>query len=108
MRARAVVKYGRSFMDAVNSGRLSLKAIRGYRVGGLVSAPSSAMSMPRFASGGPVESSSSMRPFNLNIGNEIFEGLMAPEAVADRLSRFAVKKQSKSAGRKPNWLGGKS
>jgi hypothetical protein len=102
IRAKAVAKYGRSFLEAVNSGRLDLGALPGFAMGGLVGGPTLSI-----AGAGDNASSKVMRPLTLQIGQDIFSGLMAPEAVADRLTRFAVNKQSKSAGARPTWHGGR-
>lgn len=103
VRARAVAKYGRSFLDAVNSGRLSLSNLAGYAAGGLVT-QMPALALPGgTSSDGPARA---LRPMNISIGGEMFEGLLAPETVANKMSRFAVTKQSRSAGRKPAWFGG--
>jgi len=105
VRAKAVAKYGVGFLNAINSGRLNFaEAARGYAVGGLVTAMNAGSSS---TSGFDVPDSGSnnLRPFNLSIGNEVFENLLAPEAVANKLVSFAIAKKSQSAGRKPSWLG---
>lgn len=100
MRAKSVAKYGVGFMEAINAGALDLNGIiQGFANGGLVGA----MPVPRFAVGGPV--SKAQRVLNLTIGGETFQGLQMPEAVADRMTKFAVTKQVSSAGRKPAWTG---
>jgi hypothetical protein len=103
MRARAVRKYGLSFMRAVNSGVLDLSSLRGFAMGGHVSIPS--LSIPAFAGGGsPEGGSSSLRPMTFVIGGEIFEGMMAPAHVASKLERYATSKNTQSAGRRPSWV----
>lgn len=103
VRARAVAKYGKGFMDAVNSGRLSLDGLQHFAAGGLVSP----FQQPRLAlassSNGPKTAS---RIVNLTIGDQRFENMLAPEDVADRMERYAVARNSSSAGRKPSWVGG--
>jgi hypothetical protein len=101
MRARAVAKYGAAFMHAVNSGRFRLP---GLAMGGMpMIAPAPALHS-RFASGGSIVGG---RPLSLTIGGETFSGLVAPDDVADRLSKFATIRQVRSAGRKPSWVGGR-
>jgi len=101
VRAKAVAKYGVGFMKAINNGALDLSGvIPGFANGGLVTT----MPIQRFASGGSVAKSN--RVLNLTIGGETFQGLQMPEAVADRMTKFAVAKQVSSAGRKPAWVGG--
>ena len=43
------------------------------------------------------------RILNLTIGNETFSGLAADEDTMERLTRFAVRAQLRSSGRKPGW-----
>jgi len=111
MQARAVRKYGLGFMHAVNSGTFDLRklmaSMAGYATGGLISAGPA----PAFASSGagsPMSGagSSGGRTLNLTIDGQTFEGLTVPESVADRLTKFAVHKQSKRLGRRPSWVGG--
>jgi len=61
----------------------------------------------RFAEGGliPSPAGSSLRPINLQIGSELFAGMLAPEDVAQKLMRVAVTRQVRSAGRKPSYYG---
>jgi hypothetical protein len=40
-------------------------------------------------------------PINLQIGSEMFAGMLAPDEVAQKLLRVAVTRQIRSAGRKP-------
>jgi hypothetical protein len=108
MRAAAVRKYGHGVMAAINSLRLDPSIF-----GQLASAASESLvpahGPQQFASGGAVMPQASPgRPFNLVIGGEVFENLMAPEKTAERLVRFAVNKQSRSAGKRPGWVGGNS
>lgn len=100
MRTRAVAKYGLGVMRALNNGALKLQA-PAFANGGLVQA----MPIQRFASGGAVAKAN--RVLNLTVGGETFQGLQMPEAVADRMTKFAVAKQVSSGGRKPAWFGGK-
>lgn len=110
IRARAVAKYGVNFLRAINSGKLDLSRIARFAVGGLATAASSASSpTTRIAriTGDVGSPGSAMTPLNLSILGETFAGLMAPAEVADRLTQFAVARQSQSAGRKPAWVGSK-
>jgi hypothetical protein len=106
MRAKAVQKYGTDFMHAINSGSLDPSQIMRFAAGGLVqriSLPSLGLS----ASGaGGASGRSADNVLNLTIGGESFEGLMMPEHVATRMTKFAIAQQNRSAGRKPAWVGG--
>ena len=102
MRAKAVRKYGTSFMRAINEGRFKMPK---FSMGGLnMIAPA-----PRshFADGGQV-STGNLRPLNLSLFGQEFNGLLMPEDVAGRMTKFAIARQTRSAGRKPAWVGGKS
>lgn len=83
IRAAAVSHYGQDLFDMLNN-----------------------MMVPRFASGGMVQPSpaqTNMHPMTLQIGSDVFEGLLAPEHTASQLIRYSIGKQIKSAGRKPGW-----
>lgn len=100
MRAKAVAKYGLGFMHAINSGKIDLPQ---FNFGGFI-APSPAR--VAFASGGQVRTGgSSLQPLNLTIGQDTFEGLLMPEEVGTKLTKYAVSRQNRSAGRKPGWVG---
>jgi hypothetical protein len=101
IRAAAVRKAGLGLLHAINNGK-----IRGFNLGGLVDGfrPEMAMQPIRMATGGPV-SQPQMHPVSLNIFGDKFDGLLAPEAVATKLVRFANEKQFKQSGRKPSWYG---
>ena len=106
VKAKSVAKYGKGFMDAVNSGRVSLQGLQRFAAGGLVTPftqPRLALASPSAGSGGPTNAN---RVVNLTIGDQRFENLLAPEDVADRMERYAVARNSSSAGRKPSWVGG--
>lgn len=106
-RAKAVAKYGLGFMQAINAGTLDLRNIGRYAVGGLVQD----LSMPPLSLAGAdlrgngAGSTSALRPFSLHLGDQRFDGLLAPEAVANKLVSYAITKKTSSAGRKPSWLG---
>lgn len=110
VRAAAVRKYGVEVFHALNAMRLPKGLFRGFAQGGLVERLQ--VMMPpiaplRFADGGQVpvlSPASQMRPLNLQIGPELFAGLLAPEDVAERLLRVAVARQVRSAGRKPGYM----
>lgn len=108
IKARSVAKYGNAFMSAINNGTFDLgRHMRGYAEGGLITMnerPSIANSFKD--SGGPGEAGRSMTPVSLTLFGETFAGLMAPEEVAGRLTRFAVQRNTRAAGRKPGWVGG--
>jgi hypothetical protein len=100
VKAAAVAKVGVGFMHAINSGRFTPPK---FAMGGLIGNMIGNM-MPRFADGGPV-GTKAMQPLNLNLFGEMFPGLLAPEDVGANLTKFAVARQNKSAGRKPAWVG---
>lgn len=108
MRAKAVAKYGLGFMHAINEGRLDLSRILGFAAGGLVQSLQGNQA-PRlaFASGGQATTHAS-RVLNLSIGGEHFNGLIMPDEVANKLTKYAVGRQTQSAGRKPAWVGGRT
>jgi hypothetical protein len=97
VRAASVAKYGTGFLNAINSGSFTMP---GFAMGGLIGA------IPRaaYADGGEVKPQA-LRPLNLNLFGEDFQGLLAPEDVGQRLGKYAVSRQNKSAGRKPAWVG---
>lgn len=99
MRARAVAKYGLGVMHALNTGQFRLPE---FAFGGFV-APAPARAS--FATGGSVTGGSSLQPLNLSIDGHTFDGLLMPEEVGAKLTKFAVSRQNRSAGRKPAWVG---
>lgn len=101
IRAKAVAKYGRAFMNSINSGRFDLSKLKGFAMGGMVG-PAPVL---RFAGGGEVAGQAASRVLNLTIGQDEFKGLSAPEDVAQKMVKFAVKKQTRRAGRTPSWHG---
>lgn len=104
MRARAVRKYGVGLMHAINQGRLDFSAPLQFARGGLVNVGGPSFN---YAGGGDNSgASSAMRPFSLNLGDQEFGGLLAPEAVADQMVNYAIQRRIRSAGRKPSWVGG--
>lgn len=100
MRAKSVAKYGLDFMHAVNSGRFQLPE---FQFGGFI-APSPVRRVA-FASGGEVKTGGRLQPLNLTIGQDTFEGILMPEDVGSKLTKYAVARQNRSAGRKPAWVG---
>ncbi len=102
--ARAVRHYGVAFMEAVRTLRLPIPR---FATGGLIDglssalmsplAPALAMPQPAPVAAGP------SRILNLTIANETFGGLAADEDTMERLTRFAVRQQLRSSGRKPGW-----
>jgi hypothetical protein len=99
MRAKAVAKYGTAFMHAVNSGRFRMPK---FAFGGPIITPAPARSN-RFADGGSIQKSS-LQPLSLTIDGQTFDGLMMPENVGKRMTRFAISKSVRSGGRKPSWV----
>lgn len=101
VKAKSVAKYGVGFMNAINSGRFKMPR---FSTGGLnLISPT-----PRthYADGGPVQTGGGMRPLSLSLFGETFDGLMMPDNVADRMAKFAIGRQTRSAGRRPSWVGG--
>ena len=96
-----------------DGGQVFAPQLQAFRDGGLVlpalverlTSVAVPMPIPAFATGGPVSASQQqqMTPVNLTIGGETFGGMMAPRDVADRLVRFAMGEQVRSAGRVPGW-----
>ena len=110
VRAAAVRKYGVSIFHALNAMRLPKGVFRGFSQGGLVDrlqVMMPPMTPLRFADGGQIPAlapTGQLRPLNLQIGPELFAGLLAPEDVAQKLLRVAVARQVRSAGRKPGYV----
>jgi hypothetical protein len=106
IRAAAVQKYGAALFDALNRMRLPRDGFH-FAFGGLVEAlapPMLPLHLPlAMADGGLVRPS--LRPINLSILGQQFDGLLAPEEVADKLVKFALRRQVASGGRKPSWYG---
>jgi hypothetical protein len=100
VRAAAVRKYGVGLLNAINRGNFKMPK---FSMGGLnMVAPA-----PRthFAEGGSVRTSG-LQALNLSLFGEDFTGLLMPDDVADKMTKFAIARQTRSAGRKPNWIGG--
>jgi hypothetical protein len=92
LRASAVRKWGVNALQALNAGRMPA-----FASGGLVGGASFAL-----PSGGGSEEQAA-KAFDLHIGNEVFEGLLAPETVAGKLVEFASKRSVRRTGTKPKW-----
>lgn len=93
MRAAAVRKYGLSLFQRLNGLNLSDSIRQGFAMGGLVGLPAPALA--------PIAGG---RPINLTIGNDVF-AMNAPDDVAERLIKYASKRNIASTGRKPGWYG---
>jgi hypothetical protein len=110
-RAKAVRYYGLQAMHALNEMRIPrdalAAAISGFSAGGLASRLAMPMltPIPALAAGGMVSATSTGRPVILNIGNESFALRADDRATADRLVRFAMRKQTARAGRMPGYFG---
>ncbi len=102
IRARAVRKYGHAFMRSVNNGTFNPGGAFQHALGGLAGS----VSRPRFADGGPVQApAAGGRPIVLNLpGGESFP-VTASEDSARGLIKYAVRRQTRSTGRKPQWVG---
>jgi phage-related protein len=103
MRAKAVRTYGSAFMHAINQGKW-----RGFAAGGIARLATGGPSSPAAAhiAGNIAARTPGMQPLNLNLFGEQFNGLMMPEDVGRKLTKYAITKQTSSAGRKPTWVGG--
>jgi hypothetical protein len=95
VKAAAVKAYGADLFHSLNS-----MAIRGFAMGGLVPGPG--MAPIRFADGGAVKAQHSV--VNLSIDGNRFEGLKAPADVAQKLTSYAVSRQTSQTGRRPSWV----
>lgn len=105
-----------SILSWLSNGEFVVRAAAVRRLGvGLLNSLNSGL-VPRFADGGLVHSAAGGfdigkaaasggggRPINLTIGDEIFEGLLAPDAVADKLVRFANTRNTRRAAAAPSW-----
>lgn len=98
VRAKAVQKYGASFLNRINSG--ALRFAQGGLVGASPVSPASAYHDGQGAADGPA-----LTPLNLSLFGAEFQGLLMPQDVGRRLTKFAIAKQTRSAGRKPAWIG---
>lgn len=103
LKARAVRKYGVGFLNALNSMRLPA-----FNMGGFVDGLTSGMGVSPMAMGvmDGAGSGGGGRPIHLTIGDETFE-MSAPDDVAEKLQKYSMGRQVRSAGRRPNWYGGK-
>jgi hypothetical protein len=106
VRTKAVDKYGLGLLNAINSMRLPVKALRGFANGGFVDAMGLS-SQPRYAyaEGGPVQTGRRERAIVLQLGGERFDMVTADSDTADRLVRYATTRRVKAAGRKPSYTG---
>jgi len=92
MKAKAVRKWGVGFLSRLNHG------LPAFAEGGMVS--------PRLLPSPDLQGltgGSAGRPLSLTIGGETFDGLMAPDAVADKLVRFATGRAVRRSGLTPSW-----
>jgi tape measure domain-containing protein len=94
MRARAVRKWGVNALARLNRG------LPAFASGGLVSMPRMGTPVPAFS---PSGGGSNGRPLSLSIGGETFDGLIAPDTVAEKLVRFATGKAVRRSGSTPSW-----
>lgn len=101
MRARAVRKYGVAFMHAINRGQVDFSRISRMATGGLIS-PFRLSAPSRFAEGGLATAG---RPITLNLGGGEQFNVSATDEEATKIIKYAIKKQARSAGRKPTWVG---
>lgn len=102
VKSAAVRHYGVLALEAINSMRAPL-------IEGLQSMAVPALPVQHaFAEGGRVSAggrasaaSSRQNIFNIHIGTEVWEGLTAPDATAERMVRYARRRKILSAGDKP-------
>jgi phage-related protein len=98
VKAKSVAKYGVGMLHAINRGNFQLPR---FAEGGLVG-PTPAFD---FGGVGGSERGIALQPLNLSLFGEEFRGLSMPEDVGRRMTKFAIAKQTRSAGRKPAWVG---
>lgn len=104
-KAKAARYYGYSFMHALNNMRIPKDMFQRFAEGGRVTLDAFAPKPLRFAQGGAVPAGNSLRPLSLTFpGMGTFDGLLAPDDVANRMVLAATKKTVRSAGRKPSWV----
>jgi hypothetical protein len=108
IRASAVRKYGMGVLHALNSMMMPKTMVPSFAAGGPVSIPVDVL--PQFVDGGLFDmmgktSAKPTRVVNLTVGEETFKGMIAPEEVAQKLVRFARRREVRSGGRKPGWYG---
>jgi hypothetical protein len=101
LRAAAVRRYGVGLLHALNSLRLSRDAFPGFAGGGMVGPVRSGYAFPESGQAG-----AGGRPFVLQLGAEQF-AMTAPNSTIDQIERYAVRRATASAGRKPSWIGGR-
>lgn len=95
VRAAAVRAYGSDLFHALND-----MAINGFAMGGLVPGPG--IASMRFAEGGLAGGGQSV--VNLSIDGNRFDGLKAPQDVAQKLTSYAISRQTAQTGRTPSWV----
>lgn len=95
VRAAAVRAYGSDLFHALND-----MAINGFAMGGLVPGPG--IAPMRFAEGGLAGGGQSV--VNLSIDGNRFDGLKAPQDVAQKLTSYAISRQTAQTGRTPSWV----
>jgi hypothetical protein len=88
----AVKFWGNDFMDAINNMQLPGFAFGGPVISGVKSAGAGAGKGPGST-------------LNLQIGDEHFDGLHAPQGVAEKLTHYAIARQTSATGRNPSWMG---
>jgi len=109
VQAKAVRKYGVGFFNALNSGLIPLKALRGFKLGGFVDSLNRSMMIPRFADGGmatmqlaPASSGlPNMTSFDLIIDGRSFGPAYIPGTAAMELQTASLRGARVSAGRAP-------
>ncbi|CDX39185.1 conserved hypothetical protein [Mesorhizobium sp. ORS 3359] len=107
MQARAVRKYGVGFFNALNQGLISLDALKGFSVGGLVDNMSRQMTIPRFADGGLALASigggtGNRTHLSLQINNgPVIDDLTIGNIALNRLRQELVNERLTATGRPP-------
>jgi hypothetical protein len=106
VRAAAVKKYGAGLLHAINTMQLPKN---GFSLGGLASGAdvrsTSRAIIPRFATGGIVTAPRGGRPLVLKIGDENFNLRTRDDETAEQITRYAIRRQVRSSGRKPSAWG---
>jgi hypothetical protein len=81
----------------------------GFSLGGLASGAdvrsTSRAIIPRFATGGIVTAPRGGRPLVLKIGDENFNLRTRDDETAEQITRYAIRRQVRSSGRKPSAWG---
>jgi phage-related protein len=111
VRMQAVQHYGADLFHALNQMALPMDLLRGYSLGGIVSAVAERFSPPMMgrsplmlAAGGAVLGGGGVsNSLTLSLDGQSFTMGVSPGEVFDKLSRHARASAIRSAGRRPSW-----